>query len=519
MPAFPALRAGVPDAAPVATAFALLRRRAPACAARCPRAARAYLIDAPMYSHGKNPYVDAEGRPHADSHRRFALLGRVAALLAEGLDGTWRPRIVHGHDWHAGLAPAYLRAASQRLHRWLAGSVFTIHNLAFQGLFPMSVRRELDLPAEYFGIEGLEFYEQVSFMKGGLVYSDKLTTVSPTYAREIQGEDQGCGLDGMLRARAGDLTGILNGVDPAIWNPATDTFIAMRYDATRLPRKATCRQRLQAEFGLAQQNEAPLFGIVSRLTEQKGVQLVLEGLAELVSRGGQVVVLGGGDATLEAALRAAAAAQPGQVALRVGYDEELAHRIVAGADVIVVPSRFEPCGLTQLYGLRYGTLPLVRRVGGLADSVVDSALENLVDGTATGFVFDRFDVADYLAAVRRAFALYRHAPQSDWRKVQGRAMAQPFDWETAAERYLAVIPDVILSACAAGDRSGRRLRGRVAARACPQRGDGADSRSVAAVRAAAIATRETLMRRWAATQAPATARCRPTATRGACTTC
>ena len=435
MPAFPAIRAGVPDAVPVATAFAL-PGGATLLRGTLPEGSTCYLIDAPMYAHGKNPYVDDDGILHADSHRRFALLGRVAAMLAEGLDRGWRPQILHCHDWHAGLAPVYLRAASNRLHRWLAGSVFTIHNLAFQGTFPMAVRGDLDLAPAFFGLEGLEFYGQVSFMKGGLVYADKLTTVSPTYAREIQGEEQGCGLDGMLRARSDDLVGILNGVDPAIWSPDADDAIAKRYDASKLAGKTTCRQRLQAEFGLEAQADAPLFGVVSRLTEQKGINLVLEGLPEMLQRGGQLVVLGSGDPTLETALGEAAAARPGQVALRVGYDEALAHRIVAGTDVILVPSRFEPCGLTQLYGLRYGTLPLVRRVGGLADSVVDSALENLVDGTATGFVFDRFDVADYDAAVRRAFALYGR--RAEWKKVQAQAMAQQFDWETAADHYVAV---------------------------------------------------------------------------------
>jgi starch synthase len=435
MPAFPALRAGLADAAPIPTAFAL-PGGVQVLRGTLPEGSIGYLIDAPMYAHGKNPYVGADGRPHADSHLRFALLGRVAALLAEGLDASWQPQLVHGHDWHAGLAPVYLRAAAQRLRRRVAGSVFTIHNLAFQGTFPMAARADLDLPDVFFGLEGLEFYEQISFMKGGLVYADKLTTVSPTYAREIQGEEQGCGLDGVLRARAADLSGILNGVDQEIWNPAADPLIAMRYDATRLPRKATCRERLQAEFGLDARADAPLFGVVSRLTEQKGIHLVLEGLAEMVRRGGQLAVLGSGDAALETALREAAAAAPMQVALRLGYDEELAHRIVAGADAILVPSRFEPCGLTQLYGLRYGTLPLVRRVGGLADSVADCTLENLDDGTATGFVFDRLELGDYLAAVRRTFALY--ARRGDWRKVQAQAMAQRFDWETAADQYAAV---------------------------------------------------------------------------------
>ena len=441
MPAFPALRAGLADAVPVATAFAL-PEGVRLLRGTLPEGSTGYLVEHPMYAQGSNPYVDADGRPYADSHRRFALLGRVAALVAEGLDAPWRPQVLHGHDWHAGLAPVYLRAAAARLQRRLCGSVFTVHNLAFQGVFPMTIRHGLGLPPEYFGLQGLEFYDQVSFMKGGLVYSDRLTTVSPTYAREIQGEEQGCGLDGVLRERSEDLVGILNGVDPAVWSPGADAGIAQAYDAADLSGKAACRRALQAEFGLAAQAEAPLFGIVSRLTDQKGVTLVLAGLDEMLRRGGQLVVLGSGDPALEAALREAAAARPASVALRLGYDEALAHRIVAGADAILVPSRFEPCGLTQLYGLRYGTLPLVRRVGGLADSVVDCSLENLGEGLATGFVFDRFHVDDYLAAVRRAFTLHRRA--EDWRQVQASAMAQRFDWDAAAEQYLAVYRNVAL---------------------------------------------------------------------------
>ena len=440
LPAFPAIRAGVADAVPIPTAFALpdgvrLLR------GTLPEGSTAYLVDAPMYAQGgSNPYIGADGKPHADSHRRFAALGRVAALLGEGLDAQWRPQVLHGHDWHAGLAPVYLRAAAARLQRRLCGTVFTVHNLAFQGTFPMAVRDELGLPPGYFGLKGLEFYDQVSFMKGGLVFSDKLTTVSPTYAREIQGEEQGCGLDGVLRERAPDLVGILNGVDPAVWSPGADATIAEHYDASHLAGKAVCRARLQAEFGLAPQAAGPVFGVVSRLTDQKGLTLVLAGLAETLRAGAQLVVLGSGDAALEGALREAAVAHPESVALRVGYDEAMAHRIVAGADVILVPSRFEPCGLTQLYGLRYGTLPLVRRVGGLADSVVDCSLENLGDRSATGFVFERFAVDDYLAAVRRACVLYRR--QDDWRQVQADAMARNFDWNAAAKEYLAVYRNV-----------------------------------------------------------------------------
>ena len=443
LPGFPAIRGGVPDAQRVSLT-AELPEGARLFKGSLPDGTPAYLIDAPLFDIDGNPYVGADGKPHANSHRRFALLGRVAALLAEGVDASWRPQVVHGHDWHAGLAPAYLEVASARRGQRLAGTVYTVHNLAFQGLFPMAVLGELGLPSDFFHVQGLEFHRQVCFMKAGLVYADKVTTVSPTYAREIQGEEQGCGLDGVMRARSVDLSGVLNGVDPAIWNPASDTQTAARFSAQDLAGKAVCRAKLQAEFGLAAQAKAPLFGVVSRLTEQKGFNLVLAGLPELLRRGAQLLVLGSGDAALEVALRDAAAAHPHSVALRLGYDEALAHRIVAGADVILVPSRFEPCGLTQLYGLKYGTLPLVRRVGGLADTVVDCALENLADGLATGMVFDRFDVDDYLAAVRRACALFRR--RADWHQVQANAMAQNFDWDAAAAQYVALYGQVAVPA-------------------------------------------------------------------------
>lgn len=396
----------------------------------------AYVIDASLYDREGSPYTDADGVPYADNYRRFALLGLAASRLAEGMDGRWRPDIVHAHDWHAGLAPAYLRASARASGKPLARSVYTVHNLAFQGNFDSAVFSELGLPADFYQIEGLEFHRQLSFMKAGLHYADRITTVSPTYAREIQGPDQGCGFDGVLRARSGDLVGILNGVDDRIWNPSRDPHIAERYDRSRLAGKLGCRAALQLELRLANQQQAPLFGIVSRLTEQKGINLAFAGLPELLARGGQLVVLGTGDAELEAQLRAAMRSHPRSVAARLGFDEALAHRIISGADVIMVPSRFEPGGLTQLYGLKYGTLPLVRRVGGLADTVVDCSLENLASDVATGFVFDRFDGKDYLGALRRAFALWNR--EKEWKRVQLRAMAQDFGWDASAAKYAEV---------------------------------------------------------------------------------
>jgi starch synthase len=393
-----------------------------------------------LYGRPGNPYGDASGAAYADNHRRFALLGLAAARLAEGLDPGWLPQLVHAHDWHAGLAPAYV-AFSRAAGACSAASVFTVHNLAYQGVFPASVFGELGLPAEAYTLHGVEFHGQVSFMKSALYYADRITTVSPTYAREIQGSELGCGLDGLLRERSAALAGILNGVDEAVWNPATDAAIARTYDAERMAGKAACKSALQRECGLDVAGDAPLFTAVSRLTEQKGLHLVADTVPAIVERGGQLVVLGSGDAALEAAFARTAKAHPRQVALRQGYDEALSHRIFAGSDVTLVPSRFEPCGLTQLYALKYGSLPLVRRTGGLADTVVDCALEELADERATGFVFEAFDAAGLTRALRRAFALW--ARPRDWRVVRARAMAQRFGWDTAAASYLALYRSVI----------------------------------------------------------------------------
>jgi len=389
-----------------------------------------------LYDRAGTPYGDGTGQPFVDNPRRFALLGLAAARLAEGVHAPWQPQVLHAHDWHAGLACAY-NAFSRRAGRSGAASVFTIHNLAFQGVFARAAFAELGLPAEAWGVQGVEFHDQLSFMKAGLHYADRVTTVSPTYAREIQTAELGAGLDGLLRERGTAVSGILNGVDDAVWDPAHDASIAAPFSAQRLAGKAECKAALQRECGLDVQDGAPLFTAVSRLTEQKGLQLLVGGGVDaLVERGAQLVVLGSGDAALEDAFRVAATRHPRQVSLRQGYDEALSHRIFAASDVTLVPSRFEPCGLTQMYALRYGSLPLVRRTGGLADTVVDCTLEDLADQRATGFVFERFDADDLLRALRRAFTLWSRP--RDWRVVQKRGMAQRFGWDTAAERYHAL---------------------------------------------------------------------------------
>lgn len=395
-----------------------------------------YLVEAPaLYARQGNPYVGPDGRDWCDNALRFAAFGWAAAALGQGLDAEWVPDVIHCHDWHAGLVPAYVRAFAD------AGfdtpmTVFTIHNLAYQGLFPKAEFARLGLPPACFDMDGLEFYGQISFMKAAIRYADRIATVSPTYALEIMQPQLGCGLDGLLRERAEQLSGILNGVDYRIWSPATDESLATRYDVDTVAQKAVAKRALQIQFGLEPRANALLFGVVSRLTEQKGLHLVPQVMAELVRRGGQLVVLGQGDNGLEQAFVDAAVGYPGAVGVRIGYDESTAHAIVAGTDVVLVPSAFEPCGLTQLYGLRYGSLPLVRRVGGLADSVVDCTLENLDDGSATGFVFDQLNADGLLTALRRAFALFRRP--DEWGAVQRHGMSLRFDWLTAARHYAAM---------------------------------------------------------------------------------
>jgi starch synthase len=394
----------------------------------------AYVIESPwLYRRRGGPYQDERGADWPDNLQRFALLGWTAAHLAAGeLDEGWSPDVLHAHDWHAGLACAYAK-----LHPGTSAvSVFTVHNLAYQGLFPMSDFDPLGLPARTRDATGLEFHGQLSFMKGGLKFADRITTVSPTYAREIATPEFGFGLDGVIRSRQAVVSGILNGVDPVVWDPEHDAALPARYDALRLEGKAVCKQALQAEVGLAGEPRTPLLAVVSRLTSQKGVDLVLGALASLVSRGVQWVIVGTGDAGLERAVKEAAEAHPGQVVARVVYDEALAHRVIAGADAILVPSRFEPCGLTQLYGLRYGTLPVVRRVGGLADTVVDASIEAVRESRATGFAFDAATSGALERAVERLLELYRE-PEV-WRAVMRTAMAQDFSWDHAARDYLAL---------------------------------------------------------------------------------
>ncbi len=375
-----------------------------------------------LFDRPGNPYLAPQGGEWPDNHLRFGLLGRIGRDVAQYL---WPADVLHAHDWHAGLAAAYCRASEAPL-----ATCFTIHNLAYHGMFRPQQFVELGLPAGFFAVEGLEFHGNWSFMKAGLHFSDTLSTVSPTYAREIQHPEFGAGLDGLLRHRSADLHGVLNGVDYAIWNPATDKALSANYDRERLTRKAPNKRALQREFGLEESPSALLFGVVSRLTSQKGLDLALDALPGALGKGAQFVLLGSGERRLEQLFTRLAGQFPDACAVRLGFDEALAHRIIAGADVILVPSRFEPCGLTQLYGLRYGTLPLVRRTGGLEDTVRGYAPG--VDD-ATGFDFQMVSARALARAMGQALSVYREP--ATWRRLMRNAMAQDFGWDSAARRY------------------------------------------------------------------------------------
>jgi len=403
-----------------------------------------YVIDAPyLYKRGGSPYQDSQGEEWPDNLQRFAMLGWVAAhLAAQDADPNWAPDIVHAHDWHAAMACSYI---AQHLPT-PAGTVYTVHNLAFQGLFPVHDWAMLGLASRFMSPAGLEYHGQLSFMKAGLKFADRVTTVSPNYAREIATHEFGCGLDGVIRGRGAAVSGIINGIDDAVWNPATDPAIAQRYDAERMAGKRVCRRALQVELGLDVDEKALLLTIVSRLTSQKGLDLLLAALPALMHAGVQLAVQGTGEPALEAAFRMAQQAHPGRVHVHIGYDEARAHRLVAGADAIAVPSRFEPCGLTQLYGLRYGTLPVVRRVGGLADTVADD-VGLAARAPATGFVFDEATPLALERAVLRAVAV--HQDPVAWKARSAAAMAQQLSWHGPARAYLDLYAAVLREKAAA----------------------------------------------------------------------
>ncbi|MFO1413126.1 MAG: glycogen synthase GlgA [Burkholderiales bacterium] len=397
-----------------------------------------YVLDAPkLFARPGTPYADADGAPWADNAFRFAALCAAGAALARGAVPDFLPDVVQAHDWQAGLLPAFLRYSEGPR----PATVMTVHNLAFQGQFPREWLAALGLPPRAYAMEGVEYYGTIGFLKAGIALADRITTVSPTYAAEIRTQEGGMGMDGLLRERARVLTGIRNGIDDAIWNPAADSHLPASYDVRRLARRATNRAALQARFGLADDPSALLFGVVSRLTHQKGIDLVADVVPHIVGIGGQLVVLGTGDHPLEAALVRAAQHHPGRVAVHVGYDEPLAHLLQGGIDALLVPSRFEPCGLTQMIALRYGVLPIVARVGGLADTVIDANEMALAADAGTGFQFAPVARAPLELALDRTAAL--RADPKAWRRLQSRAMRTDVSWRRPARQYADLFHDAV----------------------------------------------------------------------------
>lgn len=431
MPGYPGVAEHLTDRRRVATVPDLFGGRASIVSGFTTDGLEVWLVDAPhLYDRDGGPYLDASGRDWPDNHLRFAALGWVGAEIALGRLGGWTPDLVHLHDWQSALTAAYLRYDSSAAP---PPTLLTIHNLAFQGVFDAEVLGSLRLPPSAMDIDALEYWGRLSFLKAGVLWCDRINTVSPTYAREILGHEFGMGFDGLLRGRGGDLSGIVNGIDEAVWDPAGDPHVTTPYSMRRLGAKAANTAALREELGLRADVVGPLFCVISRLTTQKGLDLLLEAIPHLVRSGAQLAVLGAGERWIEDGFRAAAAAHPHSVAAVIGYDEPLAHRLQAGADAIIVPSRFEPCGLTQLYGLRYGTLPLVARVGGLADTVIDANEAALRDGVATGFQFSPVTTDALSGAISRAVEL--HADSAAWHRVQRRAMTRDVSWELAAGHY------------------------------------------------------------------------------------
>lgn len=385
------------------------------------------LIDAPhLYDRPGQIYLNESGADWADNHLRFGLLSWLGAEIGRKGIAGWQPDVIHAHDWQAGLTPVYAQQSGGAVP-----CVLTIHNIAFQGNFPATTMGVLGLDPSGFTQAGFEYYGQVSFLKGGLMQADQITTVSPTYARELMTPEFGMGLEGVLAARKADLTGILNGIDTTVWDPATDPALAQTYTSRTLGKKAVNKQAVLERFGLDAVTTAPLFSVISRLSEQKGLDLALQALPAVLEKGARFVLLGSGAPELEQGFKELAACYPDRVGVEIGFDEDLAHLVQAGADATLVPSRFEPCGLTQLCAMRYGTLPIVSVTGGLADTVIDANAAALAAGCATGFQFAPTTAGKLGDALDRAMALF--GDEKTWQKLQRNAMKHPVGWDSSAQ--------------------------------------------------------------------------------------
>jgi starch synthase len=395
------------------------------------------VLDAPhLYARSGGPYIGADGQEFPDNWARFAALSKAGAMVAEGAIEGYQPNILHAHDWQAALAPVYL-AFSPSPRR--TKTVLTVHNLAFQGSFPFDVFPRLGLPNAAWSLEGLEYYGSVGFLKGGLHAADVVTTVSPTYAEEILTSAGGMGLDGLLHGRGNRLVGIVNGIDTDVWNPATDPEIAKNYSARTLKARRANKRALETEFGLSH-DDSPILAVVSRLTWQKGMDVLVSLCDEIVAMGARLVVIGSGDRMIEGGFLSAHARHPDRIGVRIGYSEVLSHRLQAGADALLVPSRFEPCGLTQLYALRYGCIPVVARVGGLADTVIHANFAAMAAGVATGVIFAPVAHDPLREAVAKLIRLYDDPVL--WQAMQKRGMATDVGWDVSAARYAALYRDL-----------------------------------------------------------------------------
>ena len=392
-----------------------------------------WLVDYPeFFDFPGNPYVDEQGNAWANTAERFALFCRIAVEVAMNRSYLeWTPDIIHCNDWQSGLVPALLSLEASR-----PATVFTIHNMAYQGIFPKATEASLNLPKSLWNPDGIEFNGMLSFIKGGLAYADRITTVSPTYAQEIQTADFGYGLEGLLSHRNDVLTGIINGIDADQWNPETDAYISERYNISTLNKKQLNKTALQNKHSLPVDNNIPVIALVSRLVEQKGIDLVLECLPEMLTLPLQFFLLGNGNKSFEQQLSLFAETYPDKIAITIGYDEALAHLLEAGADIFLMPSRFEPCGLNQLYSQRYGTVPIVRKTGGLADTVVDTLPETLSKNTATGFVFNEATSGALMETIKRALIVY--SQPKTWKQLQTTGMKKDYSWTKSAKEYMAL---------------------------------------------------------------------------------
>lgn len=387
------------------------------------------VLDAPaLFDRAGGPYVDVHGKDHPDNWRRFAALSLAGARIAAGQLPGWQPDLVHVHDWQTGLVPAYMRYSGKPA----LPSVMTIHNIAFQGNFGGEIFGALGLPAQAMDVEGIEYFGQVSYLKAGIQTAWAVSTVSPSYAEEILTPEFGMGMEGLLNRRIGDLHGIVNGIDTDVWNPQTDPSVSHPFGIDDLEARPLNKRAVEARFGLIE-DDGPLFCVISRLTWQKGLDLVADAVDEIVALGGRLAVLGSGDEAIVNALRSAAYRHPGRVGLSVAYDEPLSHLMQAGSDAILIPSRFEPCGLTQLYGLRYGCVPVVSRTGGLNDTVIDANPAALAADAATGISFGPVTLESLKRALRRTVRLYGDRPT--WARIQKQGMTSDVSWENSAALY------------------------------------------------------------------------------------